>query len=200
MQMGALGKYLPSVWLAVLLAVSSPVGTLYAASKGFQIEEASIEDLHQAIRKRQATCVQIVEAYVERARAYNGACTRLVTEDGAPVAAKPGALRATKLVQFPTETVAFKDLLPDFQMYAGEPIEYGRLEFTASDPKVVQQFGMLAGIPDAGQLSALKTLNLRGERSVTCQAECDKAPKDGALAAACPKVCETFRQQPDALE
>lgn len=50
------------------------VGPVQAAGKTFQIEEASIEDLHRAIQKRQTTCQQIVQAYVDRARAYNGAC------------------------------------------------------------------------------------------------------------------------------
>jgi amidase len=171
-----------------------------AAGKGFQIEEASIEDLHRAIQKRQTTCQQIVQAYVDRARAYNGVCTNLVTRDGAAVAALPGALRATQTLQFPTETVGVDKLLPNFSQYSGPPIEFGRLEATASDNKVFQQFGTLVGIPNAGQLSALNTLNLRGERSVTCQAECDKSPQAGTLPANCPKVCESFRQQPDALE
>ncbi len=79
-------------------------------------------------------------------------------------------------------------------------IEYGRMASTASYPAAKQQFGMLAGIPNAGQLSALNTLNIRGERSVTCSASCDLAPSAGSLPASCPSVCESFRQQPDALE
>src|SRR5256885_5319300 len=43
-------------------------------------------------------------------------------------------------------------------------------------------------------------INLRGERSVTCQGEFDKRPSDGPLSAGAPTVCEEFRKQPDALE
>jgi len=74
------------------------------------------------------------------------------------------------------------------------------MESTISDPAVQQQFGMRVGIPNAGQLNALETLNIRGERSVTCKATCDAKPSVGALPKSCPATCEAFRQQPDALE
>jgi Asp-tRNA(Asn)/Glu-tRNA(Gln) amidotransferase A subunit family amidase len=74
------------------------------------------------------------------------------------------------------------------------------MEATASNPKVPQQFGMIVGIPNAGQLNAIGTLNIRGERSVTCWGEFDKHPSLGPLPPAAPPVCEFFRRQPDALE
>ncbi len=74
------------------------------------------------------------------------------------------------------------------------------MEPTASDPQVQQQYGMIAGIPDAGQLNALATLNIRGERSVTCRGEFDRHPSEGPLPPEAPPVCEVFRQLPDALE
>ena len=166
----------------------------------FQIEEASIGDIQRAIRQGETTCVQVVEAYVERARAYNGVCTQLVTADGGPVAPGRGAVRAGVPIEFPATTVPVREILPDYDEYRGLPIEFGRMEPTRSDPSVEQQYGMVVGIDDAGQLNALSTLNLRGERSVTCQAECDAHPSDGALPAHCPAACEAFRRQPDALE
>jgi amidase len=65
---------------------------------------------------------------------------------------------------------------------------------------VQQQFGMIVGIPDAGQVNALGTLNIRGERSVTCRGDFDRHPLQGKLPPGAPPVCEMFRQQPDALE
>jgi Asp-tRNA(Asn)/Glu-tRNA(Gln) amidotransferase A subunit family amidase len=59
---------------------------------------------------------------------------------------------------------------------------------------------MRVGIPNAGQLNALETLNIRGERSVTCKGDFDRAPAAGPLPPGAPAVCEAFRQQPDALE
>src|SRR5437762_3377132 len=65
---------------------------------------------------------------------------------------------------------------------------------------VLQQFGMIVGIPTAGQLNAIGTLNIRGERSVTCWGDFDKHPSLGPLPPGAPPVCEFFRRQPDALE
>ncbi len=186
-------RYLSAAILAVFSAgVSGP-------TFAFQVEEASIESIQAAIQSGETTCQQVVQAYIDRAKAYNGVCTALVTKDGAPVQSKPGAVRAGSPLKFPTTTVAVSKILPDFDKYKGLPIEYGRLEATASDPKVVQQRGMLIGIPDAGQLNALSTLNIRGERSVTCQGAFDAAPGT-PLPPGAPAVCEKFRQQPDALE
>ena len=50
----------------------------------FRLEEATIEDLHRAIRSGATTCVEVVQQYIDRARAYNGVCSALMTEDGAP--------------------------------------------------------------------------------------------------------------------
>jgi amidase len=166
----------------------------------FHLEEATIADVHQAIRTRQISCRGLIQLYVNRARAYNGASNRLVTRDGAPIPAARGVVRAGAPVKYPTETAAISTLLPDFDQYAGPPIEFGRMEPTASDPEVQQQYGMTIGMPNSGQINALGTLNLRGERSVTCKGDRDRAPSKGALPAGSPAVCEEFRKQPDALE
>jgi amidase len=55
-------------------------------------------------------------------------------------------------------------------------------------------------VPNAGQLNALGTLNIRGERSVTCRGDFDRHPSKGPLPPGAPPVCEFFRHQPDALE
>ena len=166
----------------------------------FHVQEATIEQIHQAIQDGQISCRGLVQAYVDRARAYNGACTQLVTLDGAPIAPANGPVRAGSALRFPTATVPVSSVLPDFDQYAGIPLDLGRMEPTISDPTVQAQFGMVVGIPNAGQLNALSTLNLRGERSVTCKGACDAHPSSGALPADCPSVCDAFRQHADALE
>ena len=50
----------------------------------FHLLEATIPDVHRAIREGQITCRGLVQAYINRANAYNGTCNRLVTEDMAP--------------------------------------------------------------------------------------------------------------------
>ena len=123
----------------------------------------------------------MVRSYVDRAKAYNGVSDRLVTADGARIAPAPGVVRAGAPLRFPTETIAIRTLLPDYDDYRGPPIELGRMEPTASDPSVQQQYGMTIGTAHSGQVNALGTLNLRGERSVTCKAEFDRSPAAGAL-------------------
>src|SRR5579863_3714696 len=166
----------------------------------FRVEEATIDDLHRAIRAGETTCVAVVEQYLARARAYNGITSLLVTEDGASVPAAAGAVRAGAPLAFPTETVVAGAIFPDLDKYCGPPLEFGRMEPTASDPSVSQQYGMIAGKPNAGQLNALATLNIRGERSVTCRGEFDRHPSLGKLPPGAPPVCEVFRHYPDALE
>src|SRR5262245_59489660 len=166
----------------------------------FRLEEATIDELHAAIKAGAITCVQIVQHYIERARAFNGVASMLVTEDGAPVKEATGAVRAGAPLRFPTETVKASTLIPDLDAYKGTPLEYGRMEATASDPSVQQQYGMIVGIPNAGQVNALATIKLRGERSVTCRGDFDLHPSQGPLPPGAPPVCEVFRHYPDALE
>jgi amidase len=166
----------------------------------FHLEEATIDELHQAIRAGQITCAEIVQRYIERARAYNGVCSLLVTEGGRPVLEAAGAVRAGTPLRFPTETVEAAAILPELDKYKGPPLEFGGMNPTASDPSVEQQYGMITGQPNAGQLNALATLNIRGERSVTCRGEFDRHPSDGPLPPGAPPVCEQFRHLPDALE
>jgi Asp-tRNA(Asn)/Glu-tRNA(Gln) amidotransferase A subunit family amidase len=168
--------------------------------KPFRLEEATIDELHAAIQSGQITCVQIVQRYLDRARAYNGVASRLVTADGRPVAPATGAVRAGAPLSFPTATVSASALFVDLDKYQGTPLEYGRIEATASDPAVQQQYGMIAGVPNGGQLNALATLNIRGERSVTCRGDFDRHPSKGPLPAGAPPVCDIFRHYPDALE
>jgi amidase len=183
---------------SLLPCVLATLGSFSA--QAFEIEEATIKDVHRAIQSGETTCTQIVEAYIARAKAYNGICTALVTKDGKPVASAKGPMRTGAQLGFPTKTVPVTAVLPDFDRYKGLPIEYGRMEATISDPTVKQQYGMRVGIANAGQLNALETINLRGERSVSCKARCDLHPSKGSLPASCPKACAEFRKQPDALE
>ena len=78
-----------------------------------------------------------------------------------------GATRAGRKVAYATTTVAASSILPGWEMYTGTPLDFGHMGPSASDPAVSLQYGMVAGIADAGQLNALSTLNLRGERSVS---------------------------------
>jgi Asp-tRNA(Asn)/Glu-tRNA(Gln) amidotransferase A subunit family amidase len=171
-----------------------------AQTKPFQLEEATIDDLHRAIQAGETTVTAVVQNYLARVRAYNGVASMLVTNDGAPVAEAQGAVRGGAPLKFPTGTVKASTILPDLDKYSGPPLEFGRMQATASDPSVQQQFGMIVGISNGRQLNALGTLNIRGERSVTCRGDFDRHPSKGPLPPGAPPVCEFFRHQPDALE
>jgi amidase len=166
----------------------------------FEVVEASVADLHEAIRNGRAKVVEVVQKYIDRVRAYNGVSSMLVTENGKEVPKVDGVIRGGMQLTFPTRTKNVAEVLPDLDKYKGPPLEFGRMESTASKPDVFQQFGMIAGIPKAGQVNALATLNIRGERSVTCWGEYDKHPSEGPLPEGAPPACELFRHFPDAIE
>lgn len=158
----------------------------------FHLMEATIPDVHRAIQEGQLTCRAFVQAYINRARAYNGTCNQLVTEDMAPK-------YLPNYSEYKAAVTATASLPPGDPRKT-PPIEFGRMEPTASDPAVQQQYGMTVGIPNAGQVRALGMINIRGERSVTCKGDFDRHPSAGPLPAGAPAVCEEFRKQPDSLE
>ena len=122
----------------------------------------------------------------------------LVTEDGAAVPEATGTVRGRAPLRSHADGQA-STLLPDLD-HTGTAARIRPHGVHGVGPVVQQQFGMIAGIPDAGQLNALATLNIRGERSVTCRGDYDRHPSAGPLPAGAPAVCEIFRRQPDALE
>src|SRR5215470_14476868 len=48
-----------------------------AQTAKFKIEEATIEDIQAAIQRGELTSTQVVQLYLNRIRAYNGACVRM---------------------------------------------------------------------------------------------------------------------------
>jgi amidase len=188
------------VCAVIAVRIVRPAGAVAQPRTAFEVEEATIASIHAAITSGQTTCRGVVQAYVDRAKAYNGVCTTLLTSDGADVAPTTGYVRAGAPLTFPTRTVKASSILPDLDQYRGLPLDYGRMERTVSDPGVTAQMGMRLGMPNAGQLNALETLNIRGERSVTCKGAFDAHPSTGPLPAGAPPGCEAFRRQPDAFE
>jgi Asp-tRNA(Asn)/Glu-tRNA(Gln) amidotransferase A subunit family amidase len=184
--------------LGLYLTLVSPV--VAQNGGGFRVEEASITDIQNAIRSGRTTCKQVVQGYLDRVKAYNGVCTELLTRDGKPIPPATGMVRAGAPIKYPTQTVAASTVFPDLDQYKGLPLELGKMITSVSDPSVQLQYGWRVGIPEAGQLNALETLNIRGERSITCKGDFDRAPSAGPLPPGAPKACEEFRKMPDALE
>lgn len=175
-----------AAWLINFAALSSDaqVAKTATAAKAsaqwkFRLEEARIEDIHRAIRTRQITCEKVVQAYINRIRAYDGQCV-------APVN--------------PNDANDPKNHFPDIARYTGTPMQPGVMQATTSDSSKQQTYGYIRGVKNAGQLRSLNTVNIRGERSVTCKATCDLHPSKGPLPNTCSQTCEAFRAQPDAIE
>ena len=86
--------------------------------------EATIPDVHRAIQEGQITCRGLVQAYVNRANAYNGVCNQLVTEENA----------TTFLPNYAEYKAAVMATLDrrDSDPAKTPPIEFGRMEPTAS--------------------------------------------------------------------
>jgi amidase len=63
------GVLVAAVGLCVVPAIAGARG-----SGDFRVEEATIDDIQDAIKRRQVTTSEIVEAYLERIKAYNGTC------------------------------------------------------------------------------------------------------------------------------
>src|SRR5262245_14214685 len=84
--------------IASILLILTPVLSL--AEGQFHLQEAKINDIHAAIKGGAITCEGLVQAYINRAKAYNGICTELVTKDGADIAPVLGAVRAGSPLKF----------------------------------------------------------------------------------------------------
>lgn len=145
----------------------------------FRLEEARIEDIHRAIGSGQITCARLVQAYINRIRAYDGQCV-------APVN--------------PNDTSDPQNHFPDAAKYTGTPLQPGVMQATISDPAKLQIYGTIRGVKNSGQLRSLSTVNIRGERCATCKGHCDLHPSKGPLPSGCNPACEAFRAQPDGLE
>src|SRR5215470_12496141 len=111
-----------------------------ATGSTFRVEEMTIEQLHAAIGSGATTVRAVVEQYLARVRRYNGVASQLVTADGAAVLEASGTVRAGAPLRFPAATVKAADILPELDRYKGPPLEFGRMETTASDPATQQQF------------------------------------------------------------
>ena len=114
----------------------------------FRLEEATIDDLHRAIQAGETTVVDVVKRYIERVRAFNGVASMLVTDERRRrcTGERDGARRRVAAVPDPDREGL--DDPSELDKYQGPPIEYGRMEATASDPSVQQQFGMIVGIAE----------------------------------------------------
>lgn len=90
------------MWRVIVVALCfSLVGDTalaYGKRSGFQIEEATIEDIQDAIRSRRVTTTEVVELYLERIRAYNGTCVNEPDGILGPISMIPDAGKVNALM------------------------------------------------------------------------------------------------------
>jgi amidase len=65
-----------SIGAAVLCAAQLALATKADAAPQFHLEEATIADVHRAIRAKEITAEQLVQLYFKRIEAYNGTCVK----------------------------------------------------------------------------------------------------------------------------
>ena len=88
--------------LALILGLGAAPAAL-AGGKGhshrdFRLEEATIEEIQTAILKRRVSSTDIVEAYLERIKAYNGTCVNEPEGILGPISTIPNAGRLNALI------------------------------------------------------------------------------------------------------
>jgi amidase len=66
------------VLLAIALAAAEAANSQQVS---FHLEEATIDDVHRAIRDGKITCRGLIQLYINRAKAYNGVSNVLVTKE-----------------------------------------------------------------------------------------------------------------------
>ncbi|MDO8845667.1 amidase [Methylicorpusculum sp.] len=64
----------------------------------FQIEEATIDDIHEAIKRRQLTTTELVHLYLDRIKAYNGVCVNQPEGILGPISTIPHAGKINALI------------------------------------------------------------------------------------------------------
>ena len=145
----------------------------------FRLEEARIEDIQRAIKTRQITCEKVVQAYINRIRAYDGQCV-------APVN--------------PNDANDPKNHFPDIGKYTGTPMQPGVMQATISDPASQQTYGYIRGVKNAGRLRSLSTVNIRANARRHAKRPAISIPLKEPCPGDCPRTCEAFRAQPDGIE
>ena len=189
-----------AVVATVVGAISAPrlLERQSAAAQGgaFRLEEATIADVHRAIQQAQITCRDLVRAYIERARAYNGVSDRLVTADGAPIPAARGTVRAGAPLQFPTRDG--RRVHPAARLSSicgtanrartdgGDGIGSGRAAAVRHDSRHARRRSD----------QRARDLNIRGERSVTCKGDRDRHPSQGRCRRARPPCARSSGSSP----
>ena len=81
----------PLLLLSLLPTATSPAPAAQQPTPQFRLEESTIADIHGAIQRREVTAATLVERYLARVKAYNGACVEEPEGILGPVTTIPNA-------------------------------------------------------------------------------------------------------------
>jgi len=85
-------------WAIVMGLAPAAAGAPGKRPHAFKVEEATIDDIQQAIRRRQATVTDVVESYLARIKAYNGTCVNQPQGILGPISTIPHAGKLNALM------------------------------------------------------------------------------------------------------
>jgi len=84
--------------LFAFLATLTLLSSIGSAQAAFDVMEATIEDIQQAIQSRQITSTDLVNAYLQRIKAYNGVCVNQPQGILGPISTIPHAGKINALI------------------------------------------------------------------------------------------------------
>ena len=184
---------LPALGAAAPAALAAPNPKANPAAKGFVLEEATIDDIQTAIKRRKVTTTDIVEGYLERIKAYNGTCVDQPEGILGPITMVPDAGKVNALMTLnlrpgareawgfdPRKARSMTDPVDD------DPAMPDALEVAARLDATFARTGRLAG-PLHGVVMAIKdqydTFDMRTTSGADAFWANDRPPDDATVAA-----------------
>ena len=184
--------FLASILLS-LCAFGVSAATVAPQATGFQVVEATIDDIQQAILAHQLTAVQLVQLYLARAKAYNGRCVNEPQGILGPITTIAHAGQINALMTFnlrPASRVVWgfdaHHARSQTDLVDNDPTMPDALEVAAKLDKFVALTGHLIG-PLHGVVMAIKdqydTFDMRTTSGATAFYANDRPPTDATVVA-----------------
>jgi Asp-tRNA(Asn)/Glu-tRNA(Gln) amidotransferase A subunit family amidase len=180
-----------SIVTAIVLVAALSIGVSAQRPSAFRLHEATVADIQQALQKKQLTTVRLVELYLARIKAYNGACVNEPQGILGPVTtiARAGQINALSTLNLRPAARAkwgfdarkARSLTDTADNASGMP---DALEVAAAQDRELARTGRLAG-PLHGVVMAIKdqydTFDMRTTSGADAQYANDRPPDDATF-------------------
>lgn len=175
----------------MLASIGTATGAIQQSPARFRLHEATIPQIQQAIQTRQITTVHLVELYLKRIKAYNGACVNEPQGILGPITTIPHAGQLNALSTLNLRPAARKAWEFDARKARSmtdpadaNPSMPDALEVAAAQDRRFQQTGRLVG-PLHGVVMAIKdqydTFDMRTTSGADAQYGNDRPPDDATF-------------------